>query len=110
MEYNQSESYKITGQHDKLTNKISLIKYDSSLLKDKEKQNNIDGMYFNITIVINTLVTIDDQFNYVSFSYNLKQKFQTEQKHLNMSKALIDATKTQRLILTKLIYDKIKKM
>ena len=57
-------------------------------------------------LVITSLVTIDDQYNYVSFVYNEKQKLQNIQRQLTINKSILDQSK--KVIITKQIIDKIK--
>jgi hypothetical protein len=54
------------------------------------------------------LVTIEEQFNFIEFKYDGKQKLNTNTKLLNMNKTINDLCK--KLIITKLYVDKNKKM
>jgi hypothetical protein len=50
---------------------------------------------------------MDNQFTYIQFCYNLKQKSQTSQKEISVNPKILEIAK--KIIFTKIIYDKNKK-
>jgi hypothetical protein len=81
-----------------MLNKISPIR------NDKDRNKGIKYIY----LVINVLVSIEDQFNLIEFKYDDSQKLGTTNKLITVSKGIIECS--NKITATRLYLDKFKKM